>query len=129
MPKTKVAPRVETRLHPDDYKYFERLCHDQGKTKGQLVREVLLLYLKQQKTTEVQQQESEVALQVKKIADRICALLYKVGVDCNALARFTWEMGDDEEREAFEHCHEKAAKYMRNKMSPAEKKAAEDLIR
>ncbi len=129
MPKTKVAPRVETRLHPDDYRYFERLCHDQAKTKGQLAREAILLYLKQQKNTEVQKHESEVALQVRKIADRICGLLYKLGVDCNAMARFTYQMGDDEEREAFEHCIAQAAKYMRNKMSPAEKKAAEELIR
>jgi len=128
MPKTKVAPRVETRLHPDDYRYFEHLCHDQGKTKGKLAREAILFYLKQQRNMEVQKQESEVALQVRKIADRICGLLYKLGVDCNAMARFTWEMGDDEEREAFEHCHEKAVKYMRNKMSAAEKKAAEELI-
>jgi len=128
MPKTKVAPRVETRLHPDDYKYFERLCRDQGKTKGELAREAIRTFLEHHKNAEVQKQESELALQLRKIADRLCGLMYKLGVDCNALARFTYVMGDDEERNTFEHCHEQAIKYMRNKMSSAEKKAAQELI-
>lgn len=42
MPKTKAASRVETRLHPKDFKDLECLSCDPAKTKGRVVREAIL---------------------------------------------------------------------------------------
>ncbi len=124
MPRTKRTPRLETRLTPETFVKFEQLCLAEKSTKTQLVREAILFYLDHRMKTELRKQEEETASRLDKIADRICGLLYKVGVDSNAVAQFIYEMGDDEERDAFDECHGKAVKYMRNRITADEKEAA-----
>jgi len=128
MPKTKVAPRVETRLHPEDYKYFESLCRDQSKTKGQLAREAILHYLHQQQHKQVQHEEAVNISKLQLHIDRLCGLLYKLGVDCNTTARFFWTLATDEERNTFEDCHDLAVNYMRDNLTPEEAKTLGSLI-
>jgi hypothetical protein len=112
MPRTEAAPRVETRLHPEDFKDLKRFCYDQSQTKGQVVRDAIVRYLRHHKNLEAQETEAHSSSQLKKIADRIWGLLYKLGVDCNATARCIWETSDDTERDIYEQCHSKAVIYM-----------------
>ncbi len=129
MPRTRRTPRLETRVIPETFAKFEQLCLAEKKTKTQLVREAILFYLDHRTKTEVPKLEEATASRLDRIADRICGLLYKLGVDSNAVARFIYETSNDEERDAFEECHEKAVKYMRNRMTAEEKEAARNLIK
>jgi len=128
MPRTRRTPRLETRVVPETLAKFEQLCLAEKKTKTQLVREAILFYLDHRSKTEVRKQEEEQASRLEKIANRICGLLYKVGVESGAVARFIYEMGDDEERDTFEECHEKAVQHMRNRMTAEDKQAARNLV-
>jgi len=128
MPKTNRGPRVDTRLHPDDLDKLEQLCRKKSMTRTALVREAILWYLHSHERVEDEKRTSEIALLFKKMTDRICGYLYKVGVDSNTTMRFLREISDDDEREAFEECRELAVDYMHDKLTPEEREAAEGLI-
>jgi asparagine synthetase B (glutamine-hydrolysing) len=128
MPKTNRGPRVDTRLHPDDLAKLEQLRRTKDITRTALVREAILWYLHNHDRLENERRTSEVALLFKKMTDRICALLYKVGVDSNTTTRFLREISDDNERQAFEECRDLAVDYMRDKLTPEERENADKLV-
>ena len=128
MPRTRRTPRLETRVIPETLAKFEKLCLVEKKTKTQLVREAILFYLDHRSKTEVRKQEEEQASRLEKIANRICGLLYKVGVESGTVARFIYETGDDEERDTFEECHAKAVQHMRNRMTGEDRNAGRHLV-
>ena len=128
MPKATRGIRVDTRLQPSDIAKLKKLSVASSKTRTEIVREAILWYLHNYELTLSLRRDSDHSPQLSKVADRICALLYKLGVDCNAMARFMWEMGDPDERGAFEECHAKAVKYMRNKMTREDKEASGKLV-
>ena len=127
MPKTNRGPRVDTRLHPDDLAKLEQLCRTKSMTRTAMVREAILWFLNHHDRLESEKRTSEIALLFEKMTGRICAFLYKVGVDTNTTTRFLREISDDDEREAFEECRELAVGYMRDKLTAAERNAVDTL--
>jgi hypothetical protein len=85
MTKAPRAPRVDMRLSPADFVKFEQLRKIKSKRRTALAREAILWYLKNHERLEAQLKDSESASRLKKIADRICGPLYKLGIEAMRL--------------------------------------------
>lgn len=72
-------PRVETKLRREDLRRLDDLAKLESKTKSELVREAVLLFLDKREELRNQKQDSETAKMIEAMANRICAMLARQG--------------------------------------------------
>ena len=110
-------------------KKIDSLARKNNVTKSQFIRWAVLNYIKHQEKSEAsaEQRELQLADQLKKATNRICALLAKAAIDVNSVARYIYETVDDEGKYVFHECHEKAVKRVQQRLSKGEQMVVDGL--
>jgi predicted DNA-binding protein len=101
MPKIVRTPQIQTRLSKDDNTRIDRLSVMEKKTKAQITRDAIRWYLHNYEQLKNEKKESEYAKEIRKMTDRICAMLYGVRLEIGTLYHLTFNnMTDPKEFEA-----------------------------
>lgn len=119
-------PTVESRLTRADIQRLDEMAKGSGKSRSDLIRQILLWYMDNQEKIELDKRETEVSQamryatdqHVKAIrsgTDRICKMLARQGAAIGTLYELSWMAlpDDDRARSAFEE----AAKLAKQKQS------------
>ena len=117
----KRTPQIETRLAAADFLRFDQLCRLDGKTKTEMARKAILYYMAGRDKEIVEEQENEVARQLKKMEDRMAAIMSRVMIDVGIVHQFLWKKSDEKGRdELFDTCYKAAVARTRRKLASVE---------
>jgi len=83
MSTPKRTPNIQVRLAPTDHVRLDLCCRLEGKNRNELARTALLFYLDKHDSEELKNFESPIAERLKKIEDRLAAVLAKSSFDNN----------------------------------------------
>lgn len=120
MSKLKRNPEIKTRLNTEDHQRFVRLVLAKNAPPARLVREALLEYLDRQEAETFIEAESIYAQQLKGSTNRICAMLYKTGLDARTLINF-FSAIDPGQKELLGQCRISARKQLSMALSEEER--------
>lgn len=111
--RAKQTPLITTRLNQLDNDRFEQLCVSTGKTRTQVAREALLLFIDGATKLEEGAIRDALAERIRKMEDRIAALLARVSMDIGIVDQVLWIRSDPNERERVWSA---AAKFASNRL-------------
>lgn len=120
MPKS--APRTPTlifRLAPQDQIRLDELCRIEGKKRPDIVREAVMWYLDNRERLSEDMRESKVDKRIKRMEDRLAALLAKANLDLGTLVQIMYiKMSGTtvEKGEVFKRARGQAVKRLRQKL-------------
>lgn len=121
MPKTKRTPRIETRLAPEDFSNFDQLCRSEGKTRSEMAREALRWFMANYQRARQEKIETPLERRLRKMEDRIAALLVRNGLDIGTMYALMWSRTDEATRKAlFKEMRVRAIKRMKEQLTPEE---------
>lgn len=111
----------------ETHKKVEAMARMRELNKSEFIRRAVIDFIKRNEQSEAaaQQRELEIAEQLKKSTNRICSLLAKTAIDINSVARYIWETVDDDGKNLYEDCHEKAVRRVKQRVSRAEQEIIE----
>ena len=118
----KRTPTIATKLNRADHSKFEEYCRTVGRTKTEVAREAILDYIKGKEVEKRNVEETLLEQRLKRMEDRIAALLVKVGLGVYGLEHLFWSRTDEARRkQLFQECHKSGIEKMKNKLAPDEK--------
>ncbi|HEY9753554.1 MAG TPA: hypothetical protein V6C97_00180 [Oculatellaceae cyanobacterium] len=83
MATAKRTPPIQIRLAAADHTRFDLCCRLEGKNRNELARKALLFYLEKHESDELKTFESPMAERLKKVEDRLAAIMAKSNFDTN----------------------------------------------
>ncbi len=98
--RAKQTPLITTRLNQLDNDRFEQLCVTNGKTRTQVAREALLAYIDGNTKVEESAIKDALAERLKKMEDRMAALLARVSMDVGIVNQVLWVRTDPSQRDS-----------------------------
>ena len=81
MPKTRQTPKIETRLAVENHLRFDELCRMRGKTRTEVAREALMLFLDYEDKLRVDSSETLLEKRIRKMEERLAALQARTAID------------------------------------------------
>ena len=85
MPKTKQTPKIETRLSIESYRRFDELSRTRGKTRTEVAREALLLFLDHEDKLREDNRESVLEKRMRKMEERLASLMARTAIDVGTI--------------------------------------------
>lgn len=103
MPKTKTTqpPLVTTRLAMADQARLTEICKLEGKTQTEIVRRAILEMLDRQEQGIAAEIKDNLAIRLKKMEDRIAALIARNNQDIGTVYQVLWMRSDPQQRDKF----------------------------
>jgi hypothetical protein len=98
MPKTKQTPKIETRLSIESYRRFDELSRARGKTRTEVAREALLLFLDHEDKLREDSRESVLEKRMRKMEDRMASLMVRTAIDVGMVFNLMYRNMDPENR-------------------------------
>jgi predicted transcriptional regulator len=83
-------PKLETKLAREDFRRVDELAKSEGKTKSEVLREAVLWYLANQEQIKNEPRETAIALEIKGMTNRICAMLARQGRQIGTVYELTY---------------------------------------
>lgn len=83
MATPKRTPSIQIRLAPNDQIKFDLCCRLSGKNRNELARQAILYYMDRRDSDETQVAETPYAERLKKVEDRVAAILAKSSYENN----------------------------------------------
>ena len=120
-------PRVETKLSREDFRRVSDLAVLDEKTKSEVVRDAVLFYLKVREDQRNAPRETEIALAIKEMTNRITAMLARQGDYIATIHEMTYQTLSDEGRRIFEVAAHTAKQKMRRHLERDEREVAEKM--
>lgn len=113
--KTKQPDPIRTRLAANDHARFLEICKLEGKTETQLARQAILEMLDRQEQGIAAEIKDKLAERLKKMEDRMAALIARNNMDIGTVYQVLWLRADPEKREklweaARKHAARRASK-------------------
>ena len=99
MPKTKQTPKIETRLPTESHIRFDELSRARNKTKTELAREALLLYLDHEDKLIADSRETLLEKRMRKMEERIAALQARTAIDVGVIYHLIYDNMNKETRQ------------------------------
>lgn len=97
--KPKKRPLVTTRLSMIDQARLEAMCKLEGKTQTEIVRRAVLEMLDRQEQGMAAEIKDNLAVRLKKMEDRMAALMARMNMDIGTMYQIMWIRTDQEKRE------------------------------
>jgi len=119
MPRTKRTPPLTTRLAGTDLERFRRMAKAKGLTQAELMREALRAYMDWQEAGDVLARESLIEKRLKRMEDRLAALLARIGMDVGWVFSFLWFKGG-QDQSLSDACAKRAHARIVNKLDVME---------
>ncbi|CAN5426924.1 hypothetical protein BH10CYA1_BH10CYA1_59490 [soil metagenome] len=115
------TPTISTKLAAIDHIKFEEFCRMEGKSKTEIARKAILLYMRLRDTEQLNDHQSALEKRVEKMENRHASLLVKIGIGVYALMHLLWTRTDEDVRpKLFAECWAEGIKQMRAKLRPEE---------
>lgn len=95
MPIQRSGPKVETRLSSKDFGRFSAIARDRQLTKSEVAREAILEYMDRHEKGLASHQEEIYAQELRSMANRLAAMLYRLQLECGFLVTLHMDMIDD----------------------------------
>lgn len=105
--------KIETRFSKADIARITKLTAARQTPKSEFVREAVRWYLNYHDSLENQKKESELALSLRTMTDRICGMLARQGAQVGTLFELAWQTHVENEIEGRFH---DAASHVKQKM-------------
>jgi len=99
--KTKQPNPIRTRLSIADHARFNEMCKLEGKTQTELARQAIVEMLDRQEKGTQAEIKDKLAERLKKMEDRMAALLARNNLDIGIVYQLMWLRSDPEKREAL----------------------------
>lgn len=129
MPKTKRASVVQTRLAPADQERFNRLVDAQKRPAADIMRDAIRLYLDQNDAQNAAERESLLERRLRRMEDRLAALLARLGMDIGIVYSFLWYQSDATTRsDLFNRCYKNSRDRLAGKLDVIEEEFV-DLVK
>lgn len=121
MPKTKRASVVQTRLSPVDQERFNRLSDVQKRPAADILRDALRMYMDHCDEQNVRERETALERRLRRMEDRLAALLARLGMDIGIVYSFLWYQSDAQTRsELFNRCYKNSRDRLAGKLDVIE---------
>lgn len=95
----KQAPLVTTRLSANDQARLDEICKLEGKTQTEVVRRAIVEMLDRQEQGMAAEIKDKLAERLKKMEDRMAALLARNNLDIGIIYQILWLRSDPEKRD------------------------------
>ncbi len=124
--KREFKPKVETKLRKEDFRRVDDLAKQENKTKSEVVRDAVLWYLDNQEQIKNEPRETAIAISIKEMTNRVCAMLARQGRQIGTVFELTHaNMSRTAEGKAS---FEAAANTAKQKMARQVEKDERDLV-
>lgn len=125
--KREFKPKVETKLRREDFKRVDELAKLEKKTKSEVVREAVLWYLDNQEQIKNEPRETAIALEIKGMTNRVCAMLARQGRQIGTIFELSYSQisGTAEGAAAFEAAVTKANQKQNQSVTKDEREVVE----
>jgi len=127
-PTRKRNPLVTTRLSMQDQARLDELCKLEGKTQTEVVRRAIIEMLDRQEQGIEIQIKDKLAERLKKMEDRLAALVARTALDVGTIYQVLWIRSDQEKRDSLWRVARKYSAERVSKKLKDEEKAVKDLI-
>ncbi len=99
--KRKRVPIITTRLSILDQARFNEMCQLNGKSGAELARKAILEMLDRQEQGMAAEIKDQLAIRLKKMEDRLAALLARNNQDIGTIYQVLWIRSDKEKRDSL----------------------------
>ncbi len=99
MPKTKQTPKIETRLSIESYRRFDELSRARGKTRTEVAREALLLFLDHEDKVREESRETLLEKRLRKMEERMASLQARIAIDVGVMYQLMYRNMDPKDRD------------------------------
>ena len=118
MPKKRTYLGLNVGLAEADRKRLDDLARVTGKTKTELGREAIQFYLDNYDRLQAEDRESPLECRLKKMEDRLAALMARTAIDVGTVYSLLWHRSDKEDRkELFNACYTQAIDRLKKKLT------------
>jgi hypothetical protein len=120
-------PKLETKLAREDFRRVDELAKLEGKTKSEVLREAVLWYLANQEQIKNEPRETAIALEIKGMTNRICAMLARQGRQIGTVYELTYNnmSRTKEGKDSFEAAANTAKQKMAKQVTEEEREVVE----
>lgn len=91
---------IRTRLSTNDQARFNEMCKLEGKSQAELARRAIIEMLDRQEQGMAGEIKDKLAERLKKMEDRMAALLARNNLDIGIIYQVLWQVGPREKRQA-----------------------------
>lgn len=118
MPKKRTYLGLNVGLAEADRKRLDDLARVTGKTKTEIGREAIRFYLDNYERLQAEDRESPLERRLKKMEDRLAALMARTAIDVGTVYSLLWHRSDKEDRkELFNACYTQAIDRLKKKLT------------
>ena len=111
-------PKVETRLARADINRLDEAAKVAKKSRADFARQALLWYLNNLDNLKAEERESPLERRIKKMEDRLAALMARTAIDVGTIFALLWRRTDQQDRkEVFNTCYMQAVKRLKKKLT------------
>jgi hypothetical protein len=115
------TPTIETKLLAADHERFERLCRIDGKTKSEVIRDAVNLYLDIRENNLLEDRDSKLSKQMQKGFDRLAAIFSRSNIDVGMIYQIIYDSLPEKTRnEKFYAAHKIAVERSKKQLSQDE---------
>jgi predicted DNA-binding protein len=126
MPKTRQTPKIETRLAAENHLRFDELCRMRGKTRTEVAREALMLFLDYEDKVRVDSSETLLEKRIRKMEDRLAALQARTAIDVGMIYHLIFmNMNKQTRDEDIAWAYHKAVERLKKKLQSYTKEIEE----
>lgn len=105
-------------LAEPERKKLDHLHRTTGKTKSEIAREAIRFYLDNYERLQTAEKESPLERRLKKMEDRLAALMARTAIDVGTVYTLLWHRSDGEDRkELFSACYTQAIDRLKKKLT------------